>query len=204
MDFATMTFSGLGALVGAAAGSYFKGYGEQKGKNLATHEDITLLVDQVRAVTQTTKEIEARISDDVWDRQKRWELRKELILVAVAKAHAMFDALSSLQAIQLTEHNSRRQGLPARTEVVTEKAQRWTVSVQEFTSARVALELVCDEDAIHAAKVYSLLLGQIVSPVLNGDINIFQEKLETMVKAGAALNSALRDQLGSPSSQSRK
>jgi hypothetical protein len=31
-------------------------------------------VDQVEAVTTATKQIEARISNEVWDRQKRWEM----------------------------------------------------------------------------------------------------------------------------------
>jgi hypothetical protein len=45
-----------------------------KGKNLATYEDIDKLVDLVEAVTTATKQIEARISNEVWDRQKRWEM----------------------------------------------------------------------------------------------------------------------------------
>ena len=31
-------------------------------------------MDQVEAVTTATKQAEARISNDVWDRQKRWEM----------------------------------------------------------------------------------------------------------------------------------
>jgi len=37
---------------------------KKKGENLATHEDLDKLVVQVRAVTTTTKEIEAKISTD--------------------------------------------------------------------------------------------------------------------------------------------
>jgi len=33
----------------------------------------------VRAVTQATKEIEARISDDVWARQRKWDVKREAI-----------------------------------------------------------------------------------------------------------------------------
>lgn len=60
------------SLVGGWLGAYLGSYLKKKGENLATHEDIDKLVDQVRAVTQTTKEIEAKISNEVWDRQKRW------------------------------------------------------------------------------------------------------------------------------------
>jgi hypothetical protein len=48
--------------------SYLPAYAKEKGKNLATHEDIQKLVDQVKAVTLATKKIEAEISSGVWDR----------------------------------------------------------------------------------------------------------------------------------------
>jgi hypothetical protein len=47
----------------AGVGAYFGGYLKKKGVNLATHEDIDKVLDQVRAVTTTTKEIEAKISN---------------------------------------------------------------------------------------------------------------------------------------------
>lgn len=47
---------------------FFSAYMAKKGENLATHEDIEKLVDQVRAVTTATKEIEAKISNDMWIR----------------------------------------------------------------------------------------------------------------------------------------
>ena len=55
---------GLTTLIGAFVGSYLGSYLKKKGENLATHEDLDKLVVQVRAVTTTTKEIEAKISTD--------------------------------------------------------------------------------------------------------------------------------------------
>jgi predicted alpha/beta-fold hydrolase len=63
-------------LGGSFGGSYLGAYFKKKGENLATHEDIDKLVEQVGAVTKTTKEIEAKISDEVWDRQRKRELIK--------------------------------------------------------------------------------------------------------------------------------
>jgi hypothetical protein len=51
-------------LVGSFGGSYLSSYFKRKGENLATHEDIDKLVEQVSAVTKTTKEIEAKISSE--------------------------------------------------------------------------------------------------------------------------------------------
>ena len=58
MGLVVFVSSSLSAGAGAFIGSYLK----KKGENLATHEDINKLVDQVKSVTQATKEIEAKIS----------------------------------------------------------------------------------------------------------------------------------------------
>jgi hypothetical protein len=81
--------------VSAGAGAYFGGYLKTKGENFATHEDIDKLVDQVRAVTTTTKEIEAKISNEVWERQRQWEIKRE----------AVFESMKQLGAFQHHLHD---------------------------------------------------------------------------------------------------
>jgi hypothetical protein len=49
-------------LLGSWSGAYFGSYLRKKGENLATHEDVDKLVEQVSAVTAATKQIEARIT----------------------------------------------------------------------------------------------------------------------------------------------
>jgi hypothetical protein len=70
----------LTTLISAFVGSYLAGYLKKKGENLATKEDIGDLVDQTRQLTQTTKEIEAKIDDQVWNRQRQWEMKRDLLL----------------------------------------------------------------------------------------------------------------------------
>ncbi len=47
-------------------------YSAKKGENLATKEDIAEL-------TRIAEGIKAKISDDVWDRQKQWEMRRDAV-----------------------------------------------------------------------------------------------------------------------------
>jgi membrane protein implicated in regulation of membrane protease activity len=42
-------------------------YAGEKGKNLARKEDLDKILEEVHAVTQMQKEIEAKISGDAWD-----------------------------------------------------------------------------------------------------------------------------------------
>jgi len=53
----------------------------------------------VAVVTRTTQEIEARISNEVWDRQKRWELKREVLLDATKRIAELDQALTALNAI---------------------------------------------------------------------------------------------------------
>jgi len=68
-----------GLFVTTALGAYLGSYLKKKGENLATHEDIDKLVNQVSAVTVATKQIEARISNQTWQRERRAELQLKAI-----------------------------------------------------------------------------------------------------------------------------
>jgi hypothetical protein len=60
-NIATFLASFVGVIVGLVIHSYIHPYLGKKAENLATHEDINKLVDQVEAVTTAAKEIEAKI-----------------------------------------------------------------------------------------------------------------------------------------------
>lgn len=87
----------------AGAAAYLGAYWREKGKNLATHQDIDKLVDQVAAVTQATKEIEAKISSEMWDRQKRWELKTQAVFEAMKRVMALKDAVAKMQGVYNTD-----------------------------------------------------------------------------------------------------
>lgn len=52
---------------------FFGSYAAKKGENLATKEDIA-------QITQVQEEIKAQISDDVWDRQEQWKLKRDVVI----------------------------------------------------------------------------------------------------------------------------
>jgi hypothetical protein len=98
MDLETVGLSTVLSFVSAGLGAYLGSYLKKKGENLATHEDLALLIDQVNAVTTTTKEIEARISSDMWDRQKQWEMKKEGAFEVMKAATSLHTAVVTLHA----------------------------------------------------------------------------------------------------------
>src|SRR6266404_3989380 len=100
----------LTTLIGAFIGSYLASYLKKKGENLATREDLDKLVEQVRAVTTATKEIEAKISTDVWDRQKRWEMKRDLLFEATRRLAAVNDSLMNLNSACEIERQHQQRG----------------------------------------------------------------------------------------------
>jgi hypothetical protein len=79
---------GVAAMLGAFWGQYFK----KRGENLATHEDVETLIEDLRQTTTAVKEIEAKISNDTWARQRRWDIKRDVVTEALKE-------LGTLQAI---------------------------------------------------------------------------------------------------------
>jgi hypothetical protein len=75
---------------------YVKGYAGKKGETLVTHEDIQKIVAQVQAVTQTTKEIEAKISDQSWSHQRLISLKTEKAFEMMNNFGSMDQLLSDM------------------------------------------------------------------------------------------------------------
>src|SRR5208282_4811332 len=97
-------------LVSGGVGLYLGAYLKKKGENLATHEDVDKLVEQVRAVTTTTKEIEAKVSGEAWNRQRRWELKRGVLLEGAKKFAVWLDAFFALVSAYGADKDRIRKG----------------------------------------------------------------------------------------------
>src|SRR5665213_1700042 len=72
----------LNAII-VGTGIYLRAYLDKKAENLATKEDFRDLKIQTAELRQTTKEIEAKIDDQLWNRQRQWELKRDIVLELV-------------------------------------------------------------------------------------------------------------------------
>ncbi len=69
-------------------------YAGEKGKNLARKEDLDKILSEVRAVTIAQKEIEGKISGELWDRQWRLNQQREAYVTLIAALQAYGIALN--------------------------------------------------------------------------------------------------------------
>lgn len=153
------------SLVGGWAGAYFHGYLNKKGENLATHEDIDKLVDQVRAVTQTTQEIEARISSDVWNQQKRWEMKREVLFEAAKIIVAIDNGLVALDALRTMEDPDGDQWIEHKHNAI----MGWKDTMRRFDETQTLTTVVCTKETIVELQALGSFVSTLGSELARGE-----------------------------------
>ncbi len=176
----------LGAFAGSGVGAYFR----KKGENLATHEDITKLVEQVRAVTTTTKEIEGKISDDYWRRQKHWESKRGVVFEVVRKLRVADDALLRLQ----TAHRMPMERPGNWAPYIEEAAQEWRSAISGFSEASMLASVVCGEELTNACNELRILLNDTAIEVVRGLRQAYDNSAPRLGKlSGMVARAALKE-----------
>ena len=122
----------LVAGVGSFGGAWFGAYFRKKGENYATREDVGEL-------TKITKEIEARITDEVWNRQRLWEFKRDVLLEVAKRLGAYREAFSAVAIAFMTEGES-----PGLEQNRIDRLRVWNEASTEYTtSTRMLVDLVC-------------------------------------------------------------
>jgi hypothetical protein len=124
-------------LAQSAGMPFLKAYFEGKGKNLATKQDISIVLEQVRAVTGETEKIKAEISGGLWDRQ--W--------LKMQKRDAYVRLIETLENIRLSRGNIRKiAGGPSHADA----GHQLDDAIAEFRRARALARLIVLPEAIDA------------------------------------------------------
>jgi hypothetical protein len=183
----------LVTLIAAFIGSFLPGYLKRKGENLATREDIDMLIDQVRAVTQATKEIETSLSDRSWNRQRLWEMKRDAIAAAIQAMDAADDALMELGiAYQLL-----KSGGPVSQELFKQEKQvEWKGAIDTFDKKRAIVELVCTSGVHDALRAVSKAIRSNASKLFKKIISSYDEMGTEIQKARMDAYAAARTELG--------
>ena len=135
-------YSILAFVVGLFSSAFLPGNMREKGKNLATKEDIKELARQTGILTQTAKEIEARIAVSVWSKQERWDIQKTALLDSLKElATAEIFLVRLVQTFVDTK--DRPQGWETRRREANEK---YAERINNFWRTQLAIEIVCGKE----------------------------------------------------------
>jgi hypothetical protein len=166
MDNAALLF--LVPLIGAGAGAYLGSYLKKKGENLATHEDIDKLVHQMTAVTQATKSIEATISNEVWERQRKWDVKREALFDVAKLFGKIKSLLISMNSAFSWEEPTGPEPPPSRASWHARLLTQWQEVWVNFETANYLASLMCGEEVRNRLRELNESIGQTVSDTLSG------------------------------------
>jgi hypothetical protein len=189
---------GFTALVGGLAG-YFGSYLKRKGENAATHEDINKLTDQVRAVTTVTEQIKTQISGEAWNRERQWEIRRDVFLDAMR-------ALGKMDAALLTLHSAYAVAAGAKPEEKETWIAHQQAALDEARSAKSAFDsaialvpLICRRsDAMVGFPKLSGLFGDAMRKILKSDLANYSQTSQERTQIIVRLEVAVRQELDMP------
>jgi hypothetical protein len=183
-------------LIGAGAGAYLGAYLKKKGENLATHEDLQKLVDQMAAITKATKEIEAQISDAVWNRQRRWDAKKEAVFEAIKALGEVEGSLSAIAASYSGWHGQEQPDLKLHAWELAQKAHAiYDQASRSFGRASALARLVCGVEVAFGFSAVNLVIIDIASKALNGELPANKEWAR-LASSLVALNVLIKKDLG--------
>ena len=174
--------------------AYFKGYANKKGENLATHEDIEKPEDQVAVVTKTAKEIETKISNEAWDRQKRWELKRDVLFDTVKRISEVDEALLRLNTKVLFEEQPTN---AAWLKFATERKEQWTKARIRFSETKELVRVVCGREIGDSLETFLVFADQIaIRMIRDKDAAIYQNSQIELAGRLLATRVAMRKELG--------
>ena len=190
----------LVTLVSAFIGSYLAAYLKKKGENLATHEDIDKLLDQVSAVTRTTKEIEARISSDVWDRQKQWEMKREVLFEAAKSVARVEERLMGLHSVLSVANDGVKD--PNWDESWHEALVEWREALAGSETVESLVSIVCDLETTAEFLRFRSLAASVASRIAKKDKRAYEERSAELRRTAFQVKFVIRKELGVPTPQS--
>lgn len=170
------------SILSAGVGAYFGAYLKKKGENIATKEDFNDLKEQTRQLTHATKEIEARISDESWDRQRGWELKRDLLLRMVVAMQGIDGAASLIASTLITVEKDIKNGEPLRDGFFREAAESWEKAKRLHMEAAGAVTVVASEALLNKLAEFERVALIVENIPLHGGASFADDSCAAMMK----------------------
>ncbi|HWA96500.1 MAG TPA: hypothetical protein VG844_18020 [Terracidiphilus sp.] len=182
-----------------AWGAYFRSYLKRKGENLATKEDFKELKRQTAELTQTTKEIETKIEDQAWNRQRQWELKRDALIEGSRAASDLMSAVMKVNAAFAIEE--KKDDLAFGTQLAnhqTEAMQFLNKASYDFQRTIVLVSVVSGLETQTAFVAMEKILKTTASKIVDGDTEVFKKTMPLVKKAATAITNVIRKELNLP------
>jgi hypothetical protein len=153
----------LGAIA-SGFGGYIGAYLKKKGESVATKEDFNDLKEQTRQLTHTTKEIQAKIDDQVWNRQRQWEMKRD-ILIEFARSISDFEQA----IIKIGNKVENRSKSAYEAQLFSRSIASWSECSHKFERDGFVVGLVVSIRTQIALKELSMILRNATNDILRNE-----------------------------------
>jgi hypothetical protein len=192
-----IVFLANACLVGA--GIYLSSYLKKKAEGLATKEDFRDLKEQTAELTRTTKKIEAEINEDLWNRQKRWEIKRDVVFDIAKNIATSYDALNAVWACYALPVDPTKAGQPEyellRTENKAKAAVAWSAASTSYDTALGLAGIICSRELTMALRELMIFMRK-VEQKIHETPKHFMDSLEEYVNKSRSVEALLRRELG--------
>jgi len=180
----------LGGLIVYVLKPFLGSYSAKKGENLATKEDIAHL-------TKLQEDIKAQISDAVWNRQRQWEMRRDVIFEAMRALGELDCALVDLQSIHLSQIPTSDELQQDRSKKMKDSRMRLYACETKFNGMRFLTDVVVGEGLSSALDEFDKEIRSIATKINAGDNAHFRqiEVLSSLVNKRDAVTVAARKEI---------
>lgn len=180
----------------AGGGAYLGAYLRQKGQNLARKEDLDYLVTEVQRVTKTTEDIKNEISHEYWNRQRQWEMKRDVLFKTVKGLSELEEALVSYNTAVKVKAESKNPDVTIES-AVRERSEKWLDVATRFNELRVLVEIVCGKELIVLLIGVVVLTNKIVvDGITKGDSTLYDKSMPELQRRLVDVGAAIRRELG--------
>ena len=182
------------SLIGGWIGSFLGAYLKKKGENLATHEDLENVVEQMKAITLATKTIESSVSDKSWDRQRQWELKRDAVF-SVMQALGRADETLHFVSVGIVAQRKAEEPNKFSNEL-TDAWLKFYEAVDDFDQKRALAMIVCGRRMNDTLMGLKRGLRDIGFQLGEGTLNSYEEYKPSLAPLFARAFALARHELG--------
>jgi len=176
----------LGGLIVYAFRPFLGSYSAKKGENLATKEDI-------RELTKAAEEIKAKISDDVWDRQRQWELKRDAIITVICDAGLSRRALDLAITSKLLPSIIPQTDPEQVPQTDLDAFKKLGECRERFHRSLLVAQIIAKNEFIEHLKKIEKMLSQILSKGINSVLNSYSEYTRLTEDLDNEMNNAMNE-----------
>jgi hypothetical protein len=186
-------YSLLAFVVGLFSRFFLPSYMQEKGKNVATKEDLEELTRQTGLLAQTTKEIEARISIGVWSQQQRWDIQKTALLESLKDLSTAETFL-----VRLVQTFADTKDHPPGWEIRRKEAnEKYAKEINNFWRTQLAIEIVCGREIGSHFQEIDSIFDRVRKRLKQGEFDdIWNTQYPELLVAKRQLGETVRSRLG--------